>query len=242
MIFDKYDELKARGKPPLKVTPIAIGGQKVKGKRQKVKEITSPSVFWLAKPRLRLTGRAGPVQTSSSGPPGSVKLISGVPAWLEPPPAPPKEGSKERGKDWPWLSRGTPLVPITIGSMNDKNFVMLCEFFVNSVLYPTTGGEHEEDTENHRELHLNKGRPLALHGKTNAAGGKSNVEEASPLPLQGSGERKKFGLSVFEYVNEKKKCRNCKRILCGKSPFRDGVKKECRNAIMPARMNSFRLA
>ena len=166
MIFDKYDETKARGKPPFQ------------GKRQRAKEFAgksvcqsfSPSVFQLAKPRLRLKGRDGPVQTSSSGPPGSMKMITGVPAWL---------------------ARGTLLVPITIGSVNEKYSVILCVFFVCIVELKQKTMKFTKETQGSQRVgNFNKGRPLALHGKMNDAGGKPMLKKPPFVPPVGGGREK----------------------------------------------------
>lgn len=189
------NEIKARGKPEGKSRQLAVGSRQEEGRRPKTEvdrlnDIVGQGSWQLAvnpiaiggqeedfrqKPRFRLTGR--------DGPPGS-KMIRGAPAWLAS-----EEEGRGQGQGQPVEGKKPEVESYRVGrpdylslvqaGKNEKNFVMLCEFSVNSVLYPATCGEHkehEEDTENHRELYLNKGRPLALHGKTNVAGGKSNVE------------------------------------------------------------------
>ena len=155
MIFDKYDELKARGKPP---------------------------------DAFRLTGR--------DGPPGYLKIISGVPDWL---------GSEGKGRGQMPAARGTPAecgrkrrlavqsrllsgrlahksenpqcLPDRKAGKNEKNSVMLCVYFVFLVVKnENTTGVAKETQGSQRVVCFNKGRPPALHGKMTVAGGLTDVE------------------------------------------------------------------
>jgi len=262
MIFDKYDELKARGKPPVKGKR-----QKARGKGQGAKEfagqsvlqsfspsafhLISPSVFWLAKPRLRLTGR--------DGPPGSMELITGVPAWL---------GSEGKGKGRCQMpaARGTPVecgrkrrlavqsrllsgrlahksenpqcLPERKAGKNEKNSVMLCVYFVFLVVKnENTTGVAKETQGSQRVVCFNKGRPLALHGKMTVAGGKSNVGKVYKRCQVVDADRfKNRDLSAFTEPDNVGKGGNTRIINAVKSRDVDRLNADLSACAEPARL------
>ena len=189
------NEIKVRGKPNLQGKRLlAVGSwQLAVGKSRKTEVCLPKTQNECRKPEARSQWQKDFFSPSilqsfrrngRDGPPGSVKTISEVPALL---------------------ARGTPLKCV-----NEKNSVVLCEFFVispeDSGLVVVKNEKYitakfaKKTQESQRVEYLNKGKPAALHSPGLTAGGETYVEEDGrrlPAGRQGS---PKTGVGRWNFV------------------------------------------